>query len=92
MTDLIIINAKVYTVDSSNPRAEAVVVKGNRIAFVGSADEAMAWRDKGARVVDGQGCTLLPGLNDSHFHLLMGAQRLDHLDLAAVQSLSLIHI
>ncbi|MEM7111079.1 MAG: amidohydrolase [Chloroflexota bacterium] len=88
VADLIITNAKVYTVDPANSRAEAVVVQDNKIAFVGGTDEAMAWRGKQTRVADGQGCTLLPGLNDSHFHLLMGARRLDHLDLAAVRSLA----
>ena len=87
MADLIVIEAKVYTVDGARPSAEAVVVEGNKIVFVGSNAEALAWQRPHTRVVKGGGNTLLPGLNDSHYHLLMGAERLDHLDLAAVSSL-----
>ena len=85
--NLIIHNANVYTVNPQMPHAEAVVVQGNKIAFVGSNREAMAMRQAKTRVIDGRGRTLLPGLNDSHFHLLMGAKQLDHLALEAVDSL-----
>ena len=37
--DLLVFNAKVYTVDSRNPRAEALAVKGDRFAAVGSTSE-----------------------------------------------------
>ena len=82
---LIITNAKVITMDRENPYAEAVVVDGNRIAFVGSAAEAESWRGPTTQVIDGQGCTLLPGFIDSHFHLdlgsiLMGSIRLDEFE------------
>ncbi|MGB0384584.1 MAG: amidohydrolase [Ardenticatenaceae bacterium] len=85
--DLIIHNANVYTVNPQMAQAEAVAVRGNKIAFVGSNRGAMALRGAKTRVVDGGGCTLLPGFNDSNFHLLMGARQLDHLDLSSVQSL-----
>jgi len=86
-TELIITNANVYTVDPANPHAQAVAIQGNRIAYVGDNQGALAYRGQQTRVIDGGGHTLLPGINDSHFHLLMGARRLDHLDLAAVNSL-----
>lgn len=79
--DLIITNAHVYTVDDANPFAEAVAVRGNRIAFVGSADDAKGWRGPKTDVIDGAGRTLLPGLIDSHFHLLWGSLKLDDLQL-----------
>ncbi|MEM7345181.1 MAG: amidohydrolase [Chloroflexota bacterium] len=86
VADLIIKNANVYTVDPQTPQAEAVAIQGNTIAFVGKNSDAEAWRGPKTRVVDGQDCTLLPGLIDSHFHLLMGARRLNHLDLAHIRS------
>ena len=79
--DLLITNARVYTVDEANPQAEAVAVRGNRIVFVGSAAAAQAWRGPQTQVVDGAGRTLLPGLIDSHFHLLWGSLKLDDLQL-----------
>lgn len=79
--DLLITNAVVYTVDDTNPHAEAVAVRGNRIVFVGSNADANVWRGLNTQVIDGAGRTLLPGLNDSHFHLLWGSLKLDDLQL-----------
>jgi len=86
-TDITIINAKVYTVDPTNPAAEAVHIVGNQIAFVGSTADALTLSTAQTRVIDGGGCTLMPGFNDAHYHLLMGAERLNHLNLEAVTSL-----
>jgi predicted amidohydrolase YtcJ len=79
--DLLITNAAVYTVDDAQPTAEAVAVRGNRILFVGRAAEAEGWRGPQTEVIDGQGRTLLPGLIDSHFHLLWGSRKLADLQL-----------
>ena len=71
--DIIIINTKVFTSNESNPRAEAVAVKGNRIVFVGSNEGTEALRGEKTRVIDGQGRTLTPGFIDTHVHLLWGS-------------------
>lgn len=81
LADTLFINARVYTVDTENPTTEAVAVVGNRIAFVGSNADAEAWRGSATRVIDCGGRTLLPGLIDSHFHLLFGSEKLEDLDL-----------
>ena len=77
--DLMIINAHVLTMDRARPTAEAVAVQGPRILFVGSNGEAESWRRPHTRVIDAGGCTLLPGLIDSHFHLLWGSLKLDNI-------------
>ncbi|MBX3011518.1 MAG: amidohydrolase [Caldilineaceae bacterium] len=79
--DILIINSQVYTVDPACPQAEAVAIQGHQIVFVGSSAAAQAWRGPHTEVIDGGGATLLPGLIDSHFHLLWGALKLDHLQL-----------
>ena len=84
--DTLFVNAKVYTVDAENPTAEAVAVVGNRIAFVGSGKDAEAWRGADTQVIDVQGRSLLPGLIDSHFHLLFGSEKLEDLDLDSAYS------
>ncbi len=71
--DFIILNAHVFTSNPAQPRAQAVAVGGNRILFAGRNSEVQAWRGAKTRVIDGQGKTLLPGLIDSHFHLLWGS-------------------
>ena len=71
--DMIIKNAKIFTSDPSNPQAEAVAIKGNRIVHVGTNEGAEKFKGPDTRVVDGQGRTLTPGFIDSHFHLLWGS-------------------
>jgi len=79
--DLIITNAKVWTVDPSHPRAEAVAVLGDRIVAVGTAAEVDAWRGAATRIIDAGGKLLLPGFNDSHVHFISGGMQLDSVDL-----------
>jgi predicted amidohydrolase YtcJ len=71
--ELIVTNARIFTSDPSNPQAEAVAIKGNRIVHVGTNDGAEKFKGADTRVVDGQGRTLTPGFIDSHFHLLWGS-------------------
>jgi predicted amidohydrolase YtcJ len=68
--DLILTNAKVYTADNSQPRAEAVAVIGPRIVAVGSSAEVDAWRGAGTRVIDAGGKLVVPGFNDAHVHFM----------------------
>ena len=65
--DLLLLNGNVYTVNEKQPRAEAIAIKNDRIAFVGSNDEANKFHT--ARTVDLGGKTVLPGLTDSHCHI-----------------------
>src|SRR5687767_483977 len=51
----------------------SVLLDGKQIAGAGRREDAP--RDRGADVIDGRGCTLLPGLIDCHIHLLMGGSR-----------------
>lgn len=71
--ELIITNARIFTSDESNPHAEAVAIKRNRIIYVGTNEGAQEFKDAATRVVDGQGRTVTAGFIDSHFHLLWGA-------------------
>ena len=86
--DLIITNAKVFTVDDQNPRAGAVSVKGNEIVYVGDDAGAVAWRGPKTRLVDGRQHSLLPGFIDSHFHLMHGAIALGDMQLYEVGTMA----
>jgi predicted amidohydrolase YtcJ len=79
--DLIVRNAKVWTVDESHPSAQAVAVLGERIVAVGSNEEIEAWRGLHTRVIDAAGKVLLPGFNDSHVHFVDGGLALDRVPL-----------
>ena len=88
IADILFINAAVYTADPVNARAEAVAVRGDRILFVGRTTDAVALRGPRTEVVDAGGRSLLPGLIDSHFHLLWGSLKLDKLRLEEANTLS----
>jgi len=80
--DIIITNARIFTSDDSNPRAEAVAVKGNRVVYVGDDVGAMEFCGDKTRIIDGQNRTLTPGFIDSHVHLLSGATWLGYAELS----------
>ena len=79
--DLIIENARVWTVDPSRPEADAVAILGDRIVAVGSSQQVDAWRGPHTRVVDAAGKRLLPGFNDAHVHFTDGGLQLDNVEL-----------
>jgi predicted amidohydrolase YtcJ len=79
--DLIVTNAKVWTVDKSNPTAQAVAVLGDRIVAVGSNSDINNWRGASTRVIDAEGKLLLPGFNDAHVHFVNGGLALDTVQL-----------
>ena len=66
---LILSNGNFYTATDDQPRAEAVVVVDGRITFVGKTPDALRRAPPGARQIDLQGATVLPGLTDAHAHL-----------------------
>jgi predicted amidohydrolase YtcJ len=79
--DLIIANAKVWTVDKARPTAQAVAVLGDRIVAVGSNADVDAWRGPSTRMIDAGGHLLLPGFNDAHVHFVSGGLQLASIDL-----------
>lgn len=66
--DLILHNAKIYTADDKLPRAEAIAIRGDRIAAVGTNAEILARKGGSTRTIDARGAAILPGLHDSHGH------------------------
>jgi len=66
--DLVVINAKVYTVDNRMPRAEAFAVKGGRFSAVGSTADIKALAGKRTELFDAKQMTVVPGFTDCHNH------------------------
>ena len=66
--DLVVFNAKVYTVDSSVPRAEAFAIKAGRFAAVGSSADMQAFIGKQTQTFDAKQMTIVPGFIDTHNH------------------------
>ncbi|WP_460142994.1 amidohydrolase [Pseudomonas sp. S3_B08] len=70
--DLILFNGQFHTVDREKPLASAVAIKDGRFVAVGNDAEAMALKGSATQVVDMKGRCVIPGLNDSHLHLIRG--------------------
>ncbi|MDQ3129343.1 MAG: amidohydrolase [Acidobacteriota bacterium] len=79
--DLIVINAKVRTMDDTKPSAEAIAVMDNKIVAVGSNAEIRQMADAKTRTIDAQGKLVIPGFNDAHVHFLEGGYQLSSVDL-----------
>ena len=84
MTDLIVTNARVLTMDPAAPRAAAVAVSAGRITAVGGRGSIEALAGPETQVIDAGGRTLLPGFVESHLHLVLGGVELAHLQLTGV--------
>jgi predicted amidohydrolase YtcJ len=85
--DMVFKNGNIYTVNESQPHAQAIAVKGNRIVFVGTNAQVKRFEGKGTRVVDLQGRTVVPGMTDSHNHLIGVGLREMTLNLEGTTSL-----
>lgn len=70
--DLILSNGRVTTLDPTNPEAQAVAIADGRIQAAGPEREVMPLAGSETRVVDLGGRRVIPGLNDSHTHLIRG--------------------
>ena len=68
--DLILTNGKVITVDTMFSIAEAVAIKGDKIMAVGKAEGVEKLKGSETEVIDLRGKTLMPGLYDSHLHMI----------------------
>jgi predicted amidohydrolase YtcJ len=83
---LIVHNAKVYTVHDAQPTAEAVAVRGDRIVLVGRSAAALELRGPETRVIDAEGATLIPGIQDAHGHFTGLGESLQVLQLRGTSS------
>ena len=78
---LAIVNARVWTGDPRRPWADAVAVRGDRIAAVGSSAEVRKMAIASTRVIDAKGQMLVPGFHDAHVHFVDGGFRLASVQL-----------
>src|SRR5687768_8078262 len=81
VADIIIVNAKIQTMDRNQPTAEAVAIHGNRIVAVGSTTDIKKFAGSTTKVIDAKIQMVLPGFNDAHVHFLSGGFQLASVDL-----------
>lgn len=83
--DLLLINAKVYTVDSAFTVTEAIAVKDGRIVATGTSADLQA-KYKPKETLDAGGQYVYPGFIDAHAHFVGYAQSLQNVDLTGTES------
>lgn len=72
--DLILVNGKIFTSDTTPPYAQAIAIQGERIAAIGTSEEMKRLAGKDTRIIDLGGRTVIPGINDAHKHLFIAPQ------------------
>jgi predicted amidohydrolase YtcJ len=86
--DLVVLNARVFTVSSEAPFAEAVAVKEGRILAVGRSGQIDDFVGPSTKVLDVKGRLVTPGFIDSHCHFASGGRSLAMLNLRGARSVS----
>lgn len=67
--DLVIINGKILTIDSDNPKAEAIAIRDDIIISIGNTKKVKSFIEEGkTEVIDAKGRLVIPGFNDAHVH------------------------
>jgi predicted amidohydrolase YtcJ len=89
---LVLYNARVITMDTACPRAEAVAVEGERILAVGSEEDVRPHVGARTEVIDCGGRAVLPGFIDGHCHLLAFAASLLSADCSPAAVFSIADI
>ena len=70
--DVMLHNGRIATQDERRSFAQAAAVKDGKFVAVGSDQDVMKLRGDRTQVIDVQGRTVIPGLNDSHLHIIRG--------------------
>ncbi|MFE7845653.1 amidohydrolase [Microbacterium sp. NPDC057407] len=87
MTAQLYVGGRIFTA-GAEPWADALVVDGDRLAFVGDAARARAAAGPDARVVDLDGRLVVPGFTDAHTHLVMMGEALGRVGLTDARTIS----
>jgi predicted amidohydrolase YtcJ len=86
--DLVLIGGKVLTMNSSQPNAEAIAIKNDRIVEVGTNEEIGQWIGKGTKIISVKQKTVVPGFIDAHVHVVDFGRFLTWIDLRDVKSVN----
>ena len=73
-----------FDVEGWRPDAEALAIRDGVIVFVGSSEDAEAYRGNATEVIDVEGATIMPGFVDSHAHIVGLGANLERVNLVDV--------
>lgn len=86
--NLVLVNARIYTLDEKQPFYTAVAIDRDRILAVGSDNDMANLLEKNGQIIDLGGSCVIPGLVDAHVHFQGYALNLQRIDLSNVRSLT----
>lgn len=84
--DVVVINANIHTMNSSQKQASSIAVLGNKIIAVGTDSDTKSMIGPKTRVIDAKGKLVIPGFNDAHVHFLEGGFQLSSVDLRSAKT------
>jgi predicted amidohydrolase YtcJ len=84
--DLVLTNGRVVTVEDSQPEAEAIAIRGDRIVALGSSRDLQKYIGASTRVVDVKGQLVIPGFTEGHGHFTGVGEAQLNLNLMNVRS------
>ncbi|MCA9732831.1 MAG: amidohydrolase [Deferribacteres bacterium] len=84
--DLILKNARVWTMNPEQPWAQALAVKNGLLLTVGENSEVLDYQNANTEIIDAQGKLVVPGFIDSHVHFITGGFRLASVQLRDAQT------
>src|SRR5467141_2192055 len=70
--ELILFNGRITTLDRQNPQPQAIAIRGDRFVAAGTEQDVMRLAGSGTRRIDLKGRRVIPGLIDSHMHIIRG--------------------
>ena len=79
--DVVVLHARIYTVNARHPWAHAVAIRDGKILAVGTDTEITRYRGAATKLIDAKGRLVLPGFTDCHAHFLDGSFTLQQLNL-----------
>src|ERR1700675_5167534 len=70
--DMIVLHGRIYPLDSKQPWAQALAIRGDKIVAVGDDASIGKFRGPDTKVIDAAGQLVLPGFVDFHIHFMDG--------------------
>lgn len=86
--EIIIVHAKVVTMDEKKPTAQSLAIRKGKIVAVGTDDQVGRMRGIGTKMIDAGGKLVLPGFTDCHIHLLEGGLSLKRVNLEGAKDVA----
>jgi predicted amidohydrolase YtcJ len=86
--DILIMHAKVFTLDPQKPWAQAIAIRKGKITAVGRDEEVERYRGMGTKWIDAGGKLVLPGFTDCHVHFLDGSLAMQRINLEGAKDIA----